>query len=158
MCTAELVDRSQRANVWRYVVPVVEGNAENLNKKKVLINAKHVRFFSHWARPRPLPQRGMNLWARLRPLHQRGNTCCTTNPMCKCRGCPTVVQRPDESIVCKVHRSTLVPMSSCWYFVHPHTSVTQIFTPKTRIAAGCTNGSVTTGAKTEARASSTLTV
>ena len=33
----------------------VEGNAENLNKKKVLINAKHVRFFSHWARLRPLP-------------------------------------------------------------------------------------------------------
>ena len=36
-----------------YVVPVVQGHAENLNQ--ILMNAKHVRFFSHWARPRPLP-------------------------------------------------------------------------------------------------------
>ena len=55
----------------RYVA-VVEGNAENLNEEKVLMDAKHVRFFSHWARLRSLPQRGLNLWARLRPLPQRG--------------------------------------------------------------------------------------
>ena len=62
MCTAGLVDGSQRANVWWYVVPAVEGNAENLHKI----------------------QCGMNLWLRIRPLHQ----CGTTNPMCKCRPCP----------------------------------------------------------------------
>ena len=45
----------------RYGAPVVEGNAENLNMEKVLMDAKHVRFFSHWARLRPLPQRGLNL-------------------------------------------------------------------------------------------------
>ena len=44
----------------RYVA-VVEGNAENLNEEKVLMDAKHVRFFSHWARLRSLPQRGLNL-------------------------------------------------------------------------------------------------
>ena len=36
----------------RYVAPVVKGNAENLNEEKVLMDAKHVRFFSHWARLR----------------------------------------------------------------------------------------------------------
>ena len=48
--------------------------------------AKHMRFFSHWARLRQLhqlelylwarlrllPQRGLNLWAPVRPLSQRG--------------------------------------------------------------------------------------
>ena len=61
VCTVGLVDGSQRANVWRYVAPVVENNAENLNEEKVLMNAKHVRFFSHRAWLRPLPQRGLNL-------------------------------------------------------------------------------------------------
>ena len=45
----------------RYVAPVVEGNGESLNEEKVLMDAKHVRFFSYWARLRPSPQRGLNL-------------------------------------------------------------------------------------------------
>ena len=45
----------------RYVAPVVEGNAENLNEEKVLMDAQHVKFFSHWARLRSLHQRGLNL-------------------------------------------------------------------------------------------------
>ena len=65
------MDGSQRANVWWYVVPAVEGNAENLNK--ILISAKHVRFFSHWRGYDRYPQCGMNLWARIRQLHQYGN-------------------------------------------------------------------------------------
>ena len=39
----------------RYVAPVVEGNGESLNEEKVLMDAKHVRFFSYWARLRPSP-------------------------------------------------------------------------------------------------------
>ena len=58
------MDGSQRAIVWRYFAPIVED--------KALMDAKQVRFFSHWARLRPLPQCGLNLWARLRPLPQRG--------------------------------------------------------------------------------------
>ena len=36
------------------------------------MDVKHVRFFSHWARLRQLPQRGLNLWVGVRPLPQRG--------------------------------------------------------------------------------------
>ena len=36
------------------------------------MDTKHVRFFSHWARLRPLPQRGLYFWARLRLSPQRG--------------------------------------------------------------------------------------
>ena len=109
--------RVTAGNVWKYVIPVVEGNAEN---------------------PTPIG-RGYNRY-----------------PMCKCS--PLLCnQRPDESIVSKCTRF-FHPMSLSSYNVHPHTGVTQVFTPTPRIAAGCTNGNVTTGATTEARASSTFTV
>ena len=79
VCRAGLLDGSQRDNISKYVALVVEGNAEDPNKEKVLMDAKHVRFFSHWARLRPLLQRGLNLApvviAKIAPrvstLHQR---------------------------------------------------------------------------------------
>ena len=47
VCLAGLVDKSQRTNIWSDVAPVVEGNDEDLNEEKLLMDAKHVRFFSH---------------------------------------------------------------------------------------------------------------
>ena len=44
------------------VAPVVENGAENLTEEKVLVEAKLKRFFSYWARLRPLPQCGLDLW------------------------------------------------------------------------------------------------
>ena len=39
VCTAELADGSQRANIQMCVAPVVVGNAENLNGEKLLMTA-----------------------------------------------------------------------------------------------------------------------
>ena len=48
------------------------------------MDAKHVGFFSHWARLRPLPQRGLYFGAQFQLSHQRKlkttSVCFATNP------------------------------------------------------------------------------